>query len=336
MSDAILVKFLMYFDFEDNRPDTPTLPRPLSQREIVMMTIIVHLLAVITILVAPTLPFVRAAQARRQQTLEEQRLRDLERMRQNARFVFVEPRIDLPAPKPPPEAPLSDLDRRARTRERAPNPTNTQPFSRGDAPEPTEAIPPLNGNRSRSPTPPSDPPVRAPERDPGRQALPLPEVANGAQPPSSTAARQEERERAFNVLADAIQNVQKYAPKDGSMNLRGGADQQISQDFQFDTKGIDFGYWLARFRAQIYSVWEIPESVRLGITRGRVVLTFFVHKDGRITDVQILRPAADDALTRSARNAILASNPTMPLPPPYPDDRAFFTVTFYFNERPDR
>jgi TonB family protein len=67
---------------------------------------------------------------------------------------------------------------------------------------------------------------------------------------------------------------------------------------------------------------------------GHVVLTFYVHKDGRITDLSILRPSGLDAFNRSAQNAILASNPTQPLPPEYPDDKAFFTVTFFFNENP--
>jgi hypothetical protein len=31
---------------------------------------------------------------------------------------------------------------------------------------------------------------------------------------------------------------------------------------------------------------------------------------------------------------LLASDPTTPLPPEYPDDKAFFTVTFYYNESP--
>jgi hypothetical protein len=31
---------------------------------------------------------------------------------------------------------------------------------------------------------------------------------------------------------------------------------------------------------------------------------------------------------------LLSSNPTQPLPPEYPDDKAFFTVTFYYNEVP--
>ena len=68
--------------------------------------------------------------------------------------------------------------------------------------------------------------------------------------------------------------------------------------------------------------------------RGHVVLTFNVHKDGRITDVAILRPSVIDLFNRSAQNAILTTNPTQPLPPEYPDDRAFFTVTFYYNETP--
>ena len=30
----------------------------------------------------------------------------------------------------------------------------------------------------------------------------------------------------------------------------------------------------------------------------------------------------------------LSGKPTEPLPPEYPDDKAFFTVTFYYNESP--
>jgi hypothetical protein len=41
-----------------------------------------------------------------------------------------------------------------------------------------------------------------------------------------------------------------------------------------------------------------------------------------------------DAFNNAAANAILTSNPTEPLPPEYPADKAFFTVTFYYNEEP--
>src|ERR687888_901107 len=129
----------MYFDFEDNRPDTPTIPRPMTTREMVMGTIILHLLVFILILIGPSLPFMKALEARRQQALEEVRQRELQRQKEAARFVFVQPRIDTPALKPPPRADLSDIDRQARTTTRAPNPTNRMPFSRGNSPERIEA-----------------------------------------------------------------------------------------------------------------------------------------------------------------------------------------------------
>ena len=68
--------------------------------------------------------------------------------------------------------------------------------------------------------------------------------------------------------------------------------------------------------------------------RGHVVLQFNIHRDGRITDVDIVKPSDIDSFNRAAFNAIIGSNPTEPLPPEYPDDKVLFTVTFYYNEQP--
>ena len=114
-------------------------------------------------------------------------------------------------------------------------------------------------------------------------------------------------------------------------NLRGRTDE-YGPDIQFDSKGVDFGSWLARFRSQIYRNWFIPYAAMS--MSGNVVLTFNVHMDGTLTDLAVERPSTVDAFTNSAYNAIRGSNPTYPLPPEYPDDSVFFTVTFYFNERP--
>jgi hypothetical protein len=108
----------MYFDFEDQRPDTPRLARALSTREGVMLTAIIHLLAVIMILIGPHLPFMKAMELERQQALDEQKQRELEHERENRQFVFVQPRLDVKAPKPPPRADLSDIDRQARAPDR--------------------------------------------------------------------------------------------------------------------------------------------------------------------------------------------------------------------------
>src|SRR5262245_13392523 len=110
----------MYFDFEDHRPDTPTIPRPMSLREVVLITVNLHLVALVIILLGPRIPFVaRIIEERKQQAeLERQELeRQLERERERPRFVFMQPRMERPVP-PPPRAEMSDLDRRARSVER--------------------------------------------------------------------------------------------------------------------------------------------------------------------------------------------------------------------------
>ena len=74
-----------------------------------------------------------------------------------------------------------------------------------------------------------------------------------------------------------------------------------------------------------YAIWSM---------HGHVVLTFNVQEDGALTDLTIFKPSPVEAFNNSAYNALRSSNPTQPLPPEYPDDHAFFTVIFYFNEVP--
>jgi TonB family protein len=291
----------------------------MSPREVVLITVNLHLVVLVAILLGPRLPFIKAIVERKQQAQAELE-RKLEEQRKSARFVFVQPKVDLKAPTPPPRAELSDLDRRARTVERAPKPRNDMPFSRGNSPERMEASAPARA--ARTPDPPAETP--APPA-PDSSALTLPDSMAPA-PPASR------RSGSTGVIADAIRNVQKYTQKETFSNLGGGGIQDIAPSIQFDTKGVEFGPWLRRFIAQIRRNWFVPYAAMS--MRGHVVVTFYVHKDGRISDLAVLKPSDVDAFTHSGRNAIAASNPTIPLPPEYPDDKAFFTVTFYFNENP--
>jgi TonB family protein len=316
----------MYFNFEDYRPDTPTLPRSLTRLEVVLLTVVVYLCVVILMLIWPNLPWVRAAEARRQQVLEEIRKQELEQRREAARFVFMQPRVDIKSLKPPPpRSELSDIDRRARTVERAPNPTNSMPFARGNTSERIEAAPPVASRAA-----PSAQPEPSPDSaDPMRQGLTLPDARTAAEPRSAEKAM---RDPSAGVIANALRNAQKYAQQSGMVNLQGGADQEVAPSIQFDSKGVDFGPWLRRFIAQIKRNWFIPYAAMS--MHGHVVVTFYVGKDGRITELKVLKPSGIDAFNNSAYGALVASNPTQPLPTEYPDDRAFFTVTFFFNEDP--
>jgi TonB family protein len=318
----------MYFDFWDNRPDTPRLSSAMTAREKGLLAIVVHLLAVILILVWPQLPWVKQAEARRQQELEAQRVQ--QQQREQPRFVFMQPKVEMRA-TPPPRAELSDLDRRAASIEKPAEPKNPLPFARGNTTERIDADA-RNGPRER-PEPPS-PPAGGANGEAAREVPPLPDAPSGLTLPKPDPAKPQMRGPTTGILADAIRNVQKYAGQESFNNQQGGAPDQNFPSIQFDSKGVEFGPWLRRFVAQIRRNWFIPYAAMT--MKGHVVITFFVHKDGRITDLKVVKPSLVDAFTNSAFNALAASNPTIALPPEYPDDKAFFTVTFFFNENPDR
>ena len=84
--------------------------------------------------------------------------------------------------------------------------------------------------------------------------------------------------------------------------------------------------------AQVKRNWFVPYAAMS--LKGHVVITFNVHKNGAITDLTVIGPSSVDSFNNAAFNALAASNPTEPLPPEYPSDKAFFTVTFYYNEPP--
>jgi TonB family protein len=319
----------MYFEIDDYRPDITPVGRAISWREGVLLSIIFHLIVVILILVFPKLfPFdAKAAQARA--------ARLQLRQPDDTRFVFIQPRNDVAAPKPPPRAPDSDKDRVARAPERAPNPTNPLPFSRGNTPERVEAPPPPAPARGQGP---------APEPQQGQQAqndarVPVPESQSAMTLPVPPAPQSTPSQNGAGgrsqvpggSLGDALRNLQRYVPREQFDNP-GGNGGGFGPEIQFDSKGVEFGPWIRRFIAQVKRNWFVPYSSMS--MRGHVVITFNVHKDGSITDLSVVGPCPIEAFNNAAFGALSGSNPTTPLPPEYPADKAFFTVTFFYNESP--
>src|SRR5262245_28005168 len=119
----------MYFDFEDHRPDIVPVGRAISAREGVLISIIVHMAMVLVLVTAPKW-LVAAGVGRPERVVAAKDEKD-----EPLRFVFVQPKVDVPAPMPPPRADLSDKDRASRAPERAEKPTNPLPYSRGNSAE---------------------------------------------------------------------------------------------------------------------------------------------------------------------------------------------------------
>src|SRR5688572_2144508 len=173
----------------------------------------VHALIIVWFLFGPGLsmfePSPEELEARRQ---ELQRQMELER--DDPRFVFVQPRVDIQTPKPPPRANLSDADRQAQARERALKPQNPLPFSQGNTPERVEATP---REQARGPETPVKPDTTPPAPEPQEQvAQALPPADTGIQR-SPTTSRP-----APGALGDALRNLERYVQNETFHNPQGG------------------------------------------------------------------------------------------------------------------
>lgn len=123
----------MFLEFEDYRPDTPRISSGRSRcARASCFSIIGHLLIALMFAYAPRIPFLAqllqpSPRGRRGPPGQLERMRE---QQQAPRFVFVQPKVEMPAPE---RAEASDRDRVARSIERAPNPDNPLPFSRGNS-----------------------------------------------------------------------------------------------------------------------------------------------------------------------------------------------------------
>ncbi|MDP2053549.1 MAG: TonB family protein [Acidobacteriota bacterium] len=303
----------MYFDFDDRYRDIEPVGSAINRRDGVAVSIFVHAAIVAVFLFLPEfLP---------QRSPEEQVMQPRPRDENAPTFVFVQPKMDLPPLTQPERAEMSDVDRSARTPDRVPEMTNPLPAARGNSTERTEATPEekMRGDgpapESAPPAPPVEtPPMNDPRTDPQMAMMQRPQV----QPPAGGS------------LGDALKNLQKYVQNESFDNQKG--QMQEFGPLQFDTKGVEFGPWIRRFISQVRRNWFVPMAAQT--MRGRVVITFNVHRNGALTDVTVVRPSEIESFNLSAVNALRASNPTTPLPPEYPEDKAFFTVTFFYNENP--
>ena len=333
----------MYFDFDDRHPDYEGLRSGVGRGGVLVpwwvvwawASVMLHVLFVLMAIFLPEWVAVlmpAPSDAARQAALMQQRHAEAQR------FVFVQPRAEFEARQRAQTRDLSDRDRSMMTPLKPPDPKNDLPFSRGNTPEMIDQPGP-----PPSPKPPPDPTPNQADAPPSRETgSPAPGppgqtqaddlALRGLTGPAPTPQAGDSGTGTGGSLANALKDLTRYAPAQIFENAQGSG--QFGSAIQFDTKGVEFGPWVRRFIAHIKRNWFIPYAAMS--LRGHVVVTFNVHKDGSISDITVVGPCPVDAFNNSSYNAVAASNPTQPLPPEYPADKAFFTVTFFYNEQPPR
>jgi TonB family protein len=99
-----------------------------------------------------------------------------------------------------------------------------------------------------------------------------------------------------------------------------------------DTRGVDFGPYLARVVFNVRRNWYsmIPVAARLG-QKGRVAIVFEILKDGSVPELRLVASSGSDSLDRAAVGAIRGSNPFPPLPEEFTGNHLVLQFIFLYN-----
>jgi len=306
-------------------------------REAFWISVVAHLLIIITVAMAPKyFPFHRAIAVRTAEDLLRERQATFIELppdeqkvtaRPNSKFLSDKDRIAMSRTPQIDKKTLQEL--RDMRRPGAPAP----PAPPAQAPAVAQAAPQQQQNAQPGPSQPPAPPKPAPT-----------ESAELRTPPLSA-------KQAFGAAlspGSAIENATRGAAASrggygggggdyGTAFPTGGSVRMGNLDVLSDTMGVDFGPYLARVLNDVRRNWYqlIPEVARAPLMKkGRVAIEFAIMKDGSIAGMRLVDPSGDVALDRAAWGGITASNPFQPLPGEFRGQYLALRFRFFYN--PDK
>ena len=247
--------------------------------------------------------------------------------------------VEAPGPevdKAPLTAPLSDANRKASM----PEPTGDRPTQRP-------------GDGGGLYTPPMNARPRAPQQM--AQAPQQPQVAGR---PSASAQQQQPQQsidtdtlvyrepvKASAAAAapngvdwkNAIKEVGKVASLGGNgldIDQLNGGEKGFAEagPLSFETQWYDWGPYAQSMVSKIRVNWyaNMPQIIRTGM-KGQVTIRFTIQRDGRITDLEILKSSGVPPYDFAAKKAIELSSPLAPLPKDFPNPSERVTAMFFYN-----
>ncbi|MEE4273275.1 MAG: TonB family protein [Thermoanaerobaculales bacterium] len=237
-----------------------------------------------------------------------------------------------------PNAPLSDLDRRAHGGEGEPA---DRPSSRGNTPQLVQS---QGGDVFQSGAPPQ-------EQGPQSQQVPPPRPEQPRQEPrpeeqtvesQQEGAGQDEQPEAVEQQQPSLPlpppGTWMLPPSDGGIaenpDREGG--RVDTGAVSFDTQWYDWGPYAKSMLAKVRRHWRIPEIARMGV-EGVVKVRFYIELDGTITGVRIMDESGKPPMDFAARDAIADCLNFDPLPAGLGlNGPEGVTITFFYNVNPRR
>jgi len=307
------------------------------RRTMFLLSVVLHGVMILLLLFSPNL-FRRGA-AMMGIRLEPQPKRE-------STFLWLPPDLLKRLREPPPDTNnLSDKDRRAQGRSPLINPFGKHmPYSQGNTPllevpggAPPQLPPPTAPPPQASGGSPAPPPPPAENKEESRlRLMDVPPPGNDANPqlrlPLSSPG--EAIRQSVEAAARGRARGTMEGPGDSMAQFR-NLDPNFSTEaptILSDTRGVDFGPYLARVVFNVRRNWYsmIPVSARLG-QKGRVVIVFEILKDGAVPELRLVGSSGSDPLDRAAAGAIQASNPFPPLPEEFTGEHLVLQFIFLYN-----
>jgi protein TonB len=195
-----------------------------------------------------------------------------------------------------------------------------------------ESSEPNPGRRGR-PQPAQQPePPRPEQPEPNRE----PDVTREPRSPTSLSLEDKRRR-----IADTLGRIgsfgemgeggtgQEGLPSSG-LYFESGGDSSMQIESRSD---VDWGPWAERVTRKVKDNWMtvMPVAARVGM-KGLVTVRFVVHRDGTITDYEVLETSGIPPLDKAVDDALIGlSNPLPPLPLPPDSDEEHIRVTYQFS-----
>lgn len=149
------------------------------------------------------------------------------------------------------------------------------------------------------------------------------------------------------IVSGAIEQMKRSGPpKQAVGDGIGGSNSRVALptspgesgslvELLSDPRGVDFRPYLTQVLAAVRRNWfaVIPESARLGMSRGRTLIQFSVARNGSVPKLVIAKSSGAPPLDRAAVAGVSASNPFPPLPKEYIGGDIRLQFTFLYNIR---
>jgi len=186
-----------------------------------------------------------------------------------------------------------------RTVEKGPGGTEQEQEKRGGSEHPSRPFPSQQPPGTPSPSP--TPPGRGRVIEPPKPSSPLP------------------RERLFD--REVIERLTKKEKEEANQ------DKGIT----FDTKELRYYTYMRRLKERIEGIWRYPpEAAEKGIY-GDLYIRFTIKKDGRLSNIELLRTSGYRDLDEAAMKALKDAEPFWPLPEEWGKEDLVITGHFIYS-----